>query len=76
MMQKPLTHEMFLDDIDKFCVRHRISAREIGIRVSNNTSLVYRLKKGISPTLETVEAVYDFMIALEAEKEAAEARIG
>jgi hypothetical protein len=64
---KPLTQEQFLADVDAFCKRYGLSDRTMGSLATESTHFVYRLRAGYSPSLSTVERVYDFMIAYERE---------
>lgn len=67
-MKKPLTHEQFISDVVRFCNRHLIAPSELGATIFNDRAFFGRLREGISPRLEKVETVYDYMIAYE-EKE-------
>jgi len=67
-MKKPLTHEQFISDVVRFCNRHLIAPSELGATIFNDRAFFGRLREGISPRLEKIETVYDYMIAYE-EKE-------
>lgn len=64
-MKKPLTHEQFISDVVRFCNRHLIAPSELGATIFNDRAFFGRLREGISPRLEKIEKVYDYMIAHE-----------
>lgn len=66
-IKKPITHEQFLADVEAFCKRYGLADRTMGSLSINSTHFVYRLRTGYSPSLSTIERVYDFMIAYEQE---------
>lgn len=66
-IRKPITQEQFLAEVDAFCKRHDLSDRAIGKLATKSSHFMFRLRAGYSPSLSTVERVYDFMIAYERE---------
>lgn len=65
LIVKRISHAEFLFDIEMFCSKYRMTARDLGIGALNDTAFVGRIRAGKSPTLQRVERVYDFMIAYE-----------
>lgn len=55
------TREKLLDDIDSFIGRTGIAESRIGIEVMNDTSLISRLRKGKTITIETLDALTVYM---------------
>lgn len=61
-MKKPITIEKFMKDVIVFCNENLIAPSELGATLFNDRSFFTRLRNGISPRLEKVEATYDYMI--------------
>ena len=71
-INKPITHQQFLDDVQSFCRVYAMSEREIGLSALKDTAFVGRIRAGRSPTLARVEAVYEFMMSYADEREHAD----
>ena len=70
MTIKRLTHEEFVRDIEAFSALNGLALSEIGFQALKDRAFYLKLKKGLSPTLQRVERVYDFMIEFEAARPA------
>lgn len=65
MTIKRLTQAEFIRDIETFSLLNNMALSEIGFRALNDRAFYAKIKKGLSPTLQRVERVYDFMIEIE-----------
>ena len=65
MTIKRLTQAEFIRDIEAFSLLNDIALSDIGYRALNDRAFYAKIKKGLSPTLQRVERVYDFMIQVE-----------
>lgn len=60
-MEKPISREKMIADIDKFCGEFGLSPTDFGIQALNDSAFYGRLVSGKSPTLDRIERVYEFM---------------
>ena len=59
----------FLQRIEKFLIKHSMSATAFGIKSMKNPRFVHDLRKGASCTLATVDKIDAFMAAYEENKD-------
>lgn len=71
MTIKRLTHAEFIRDIEAFSAMNGVALSEIGFQAINDRAFYSKVKKGLSPTLQRVERIYDFMIEFETTRPAA-----
>ncbi len=57
------TRDKLLADIERYLERTGLTAREFGVRVRNDTALVYRMRKGGTITMEAADRVRAYMAA-------------
>jgi len=56
------THEQLVERIDAFLARHpRLSERAIGVAVTNEPGLIGSIRRGRSPSLNTLNKLADYM---------------
>lgn len=60
-INKPISREKFLKDIETFCAKERVPTSGLGRTLFNDTAFYSKILKGRSPTLERVEAFYDYV---------------
>lgn len=60
-INKPITREKFLEDIEAFCEKEKIALSAVGKKIFNDTAFYTKVKNGRSPTLERVEEFYDYV---------------
>lgn len=60
-MVPPMTTQDFLKEIEAFLERHRITPWYLSKHAVNDTSFVYKLRKGKGVTLDKAQKVKQFM---------------
>lgn len=51
------TKNTFLKEIERFRLRHRMSATTFGKKFANTPTFVFDLRKGRAPTLDSLDAI-------------------
>lgn len=65
MIIKPLSHNDLIRDIERFCSDNKFAVSELGYQALKDRAFYMKVKRGLSPTLQRIERVYDFMVAYE-----------
>lgn len=55
------TTAKLLDDIERYILRHGLTASEFGVEALNDTAFVHRLRRGRSPSGRTIDKVRNYM---------------
>lgn len=69
------TEQKFLETVEAFLARHKMSASKFGRLSVNDSALVWGLREGRSPSLKTCKRITDWMADYESKKNSKKPRL-